>query len=417
MGNKVGPRRLVGKFPLFFIEPFPKLASQILPGLIGTIISNTGDTSDKNKNDLDPFLKFNKLSSGVFDAAEAAIRAITELTEEAQKNMDKMNAQLKSLKSADEKFKAEYYTKFMQAKTEIRYVRNQLKKLASKTMAEVRSLKLLLSDVNRNGDAVLLKISLKKLKDLMTESREILDDSTTKYYKSIRVLDELNSKFQTLKTEVEYTLMHNTAEYDKTSSSIRKKGYGYSALCLIFPPSCVIVYASVAGVVESDLSRYRGELEFFKTISKDMMESSDKINKKVKEAINMFNTEIQMIDAWVNSVNIVSKNIDEFPVEYLCKYASIRTIFMSGLIDLENSASNFYNCHTSKDSQDCWQKRQKEQETLKERHEDLLQHSMKEKYCHSITKKFVSTEHMTKLSCSALGDPVSEFIWRRWSKR
>ena len=55
----------------------------------------------------DTFVQFNRLTSGVFDAAEFAIKTLTELTEEAQKNMDKMNAQLKSLTKTDKQFKAE----------------------------------------------------------------------------------------------------------------------------------------------------------------------------------------------------------------------------------------------------------------------------------------------------------------------
>ena len=255
------------------------------------------------------------MSKTVFDAAESRIKDLTKLTEEAQKIMDNMNAQLKSLEQEDKEFKNEYYTKFMQAKTDIRIVRNQLKKLASKTMAVVRSLKLLLSDVDKNGDAMLLKLSLKKLKDFMTESLKILEDSTTNYYNSMKVFDKLNAKFQSLKTEVDYALMKNQAEYENKASDIRTKAYTYTALCLLLPPTCILAYPATAGIIESNLSHYRGDLEFFKTVSKDMIKSSEKINEKVKEAIQMFNTEIQMIDAWINSVDIVSKNIDDFPTE------------------------------------------------------------------------------------------------------
>ena len=293
-----------------------QVAAQILPGLIGNIIINAGDTGDKHKkNDLDTFIQFNNLSKTVFDAAESRIKDLTKLTEEAQKIMDNMNAQLKSLEQKDKEFKNEYYTKFMQAKTDIRIVRNQLKKLASKTMAVVRSLKLLLSDVDKNGDAMLLKLSLKKLKDFMTESLKILEDSTTNYYNSMKVFDKLNAKFQSLKTEVDYALMKNQAEYENKASDIRTKAYTYTALCLLLPPTCILAYPATAGIIESNLSHYRGDLEFFKTVSKDMIKSSEKINEKVKEAIQMFNTEIQMIDAWINSVDIVSKNIDDFPTE------------------------------------------------------------------------------------------------------
>merc|ERR1719219_2098145 len=48
--------------------------------------------------------------------------------------------------------------------------------------------------------------------------------------------------------------------------------------------------------------------------------------------------EIELIDIRIHSAKTVSDNIDQYPVEYLRKYESIRNIVISGLDDLKNDA-------------------------------------------------------------------------------
>lgn len=51
--------------------------------------------------------------------------------------------------------------------------------------------------------------------------------------------------------------------------------------------------------------------------------------------------EIELINKWANSAERVSKNIDDYPEEYLRKYETIRTAFRNGLNDLKNVAKKF----------------------------------------------------------------------------
>ena len=61
----------------------------------------------------------------------------------------------------------------------------------------------------------------------------------------------------------------------------------------------------------------------------------------IHEAIDILTNEIELINNWNNSAEIVNKNIDKYSKEYLKKYVSIRTIFVKGLDDLNKSAEDF----------------------------------------------------------------------------
>ena len=51
--------------------------------------------------------------------------------------------------------------------------------------------------------------------------------------------------------------------------------------------------------------------------------------------------EINHIDKWANSAELVSKNIDQYPVESMRKYETFRDLFKNGLDDLKNVADIF----------------------------------------------------------------------------
>ena len=72
-----------------------------------------------------------------------------------------------------------------------------------------------------------------------------------------------------------------------------------------------------------------------------MLESGYNFEKNINEAIDILIEEIELINQWANSAELVSKNIKKYPVEYLRKYQTIRTIFINGLDDLDLAAKNF----------------------------------------------------------------------------
>ena len=72
-----------------------------------------------------------------------------------------------------------------------------------------------------------------------------------------------------------------------------------------------------------------------------MLESGQKFDQTIHLAIDILTDEVELINNWANSAEVVNKNIDKYPQQYLKKYRSIRTVFINGLDDLNNSALQF----------------------------------------------------------------------------
>jgi len=78
-----------------------------------------------------------------------------------------------------------------------------------------------------------------------------------------------------------------------------------------------------------------------KRILDGLTKSGEDFNSSLRGAIAILNGEIDLLDRWRNSAEIVKKNIAEYPVEYLRKWKVVKSAFVTGLDDLENNAKEF----------------------------------------------------------------------------
>merc|ERR1712066_806297 len=182
----------------------------------------------------------------------------------------------------------------------LRQTRQGLRKLADKTVKDVRDLKIVLGGLDKTNGLIFLKIFINRMKDLMVES-----------------LDAEREKLQ------------------------QKHSQCFRDWCgeewLIFPFPCLFgCTASVHASIDPSV-----EYENLKTITERMLESGNNFDQAIKVAIRILTKEIELITVWNKSAKVVSKNIDEYPAEFLKKYKSVRNIFISGLDDLNDAAENF----------------------------------------------------------------------------
>merc|ERR1712018_1124369 len=110
-----------------------------------------------------------------------------------------MEIELKTLESDELKFEDNYFPAYNEAKSYLRETRQDLRKLAHRTVADVRDLKILLEALDETNDTIFLKISINRMKDLMIETLETLTEAKEKYNKAVETFDNLNS----------YVALHN----------------------------------------------------------------------------------------------------------------------------------------------------------------------------------------------------------------
>ena len=94
------------------------------------------------------------------------------------------------------------------------------------------------------------------------------------------------------------------------------------------------VYGVTDEIIPLDFHPKRATFQKFQTITGN-------IDDAILIATNCLSDEINVLDKWHISVDVVASNIDDFPVEYLRKFKPIKDIFIMELSELRQSAEEF----------------------------------------------------------------------------
>ena len=109
---------------------------------------------------------------------------------ETEKEILKKYAILKTLGREDTEFETNYFPAYYRAKSYLRETRQDLRRLAQKTLSEVRDLKIVLEDLVACNDSVIFTIFSNRLKDLRVES---LKEAREKYEYAVKTFEDTNS--------------------------------------------------------------------------------------------------------------------------------------------------------------------------------------------------------------------------------
>jgi len=264
---------------------------------------------------------------------------VAENLEEAEKNIIQLNIELKLLETEETKYKTDYIPEFNKAKRYLRESRQKLRKLADRTVKEVTSLKALLKDLDESKEMFLLDASLDKMKDLMIETLETLKEALETYNSAQETFQNMNSLIKQQNIMLKKMLDEDTAEYEAWRSKAEKR----KIACIIADVFGLLGLCSGINhlVHRGTMEKYTKMLEMLEGTTSRMMKSGEDFDITIKNAMTIVNSEIELIDKWSNNAEIVKKNIDKYPKESLKKYNSIRTIFVTGLDDLQKSAEEF----------------------------------------------------------------------------
>merc|ERR1712241_974235 len=133
----------------------------------------------------------------------------------AEENLLQMEVGLKSLKYEVPKLRIDgnYFSDFNKAKSYVRQTRQGFREFAYKAVIELRDLKILIQDVGKSQDSILLTISLGKMKDLMIKTLKTLKEAEENYKNAMELFNALNTSITSKLEELEKMLNRNSAEY------------------------------------------------------------------------------------------------------------------------------------------------------------------------------------------------------------
>jgi len=313
------------------------------------------DVNNQIINNLDAFPGFTEEGKNILKNSKLT-EHIAEALNEVEKNIREMDAELKLLENEEAHFEDNYFLAYNEAKRYLRETRQALRKLADKTIKEVKSLKVLLEDLDKTDDTVLLQASIEKMKDLMIDTLETLKEALEKYNSAFETFENLNSSIKTQNRKLEKLVDKNSAEYKDWTHKTRAgvyTGVGATTVGLIVADvfGCLGICSAVGAAasistsvgIEVTIANYYAKLRTLKIITDRMVESGGKFDRTINEAIVILTDEIELINNWTNSAEVVNRNIDKYPEAYLKKYKSIRIIFVNGLDDLSSAAQDFMN--------------------------------------------------------------------------
>ena len=297
------------------------------------------DVEAEVTNHLDIFTNFHHETGKLF-LNSSVIETIVKMLLEAETNILEMHAKLKKIEKEEIQFVGNYFPKFNEAKSYLRQTRQGLRKLADRTVKDVRDLKTVLGGLDKTNDPYFLKIFINRMKDLMIETLESLEEAKEIYNSVLETFDNLNSSIKAQNLQI--------LDEKESQDAERKKQQQIHSQCfndwcgedwIIFPFPCLLGCVTSGGF--SAYIHPTVEYENLKTITERMLESGNDFDQAIKVAIGILTEEIELTTVWNKSAKVVNKNIDEYPAEYLRQYKSVRNIFISGLDDLNDAAENF----------------------------------------------------------------------------
>jgi len=271
---------------------------------------------------------------------------VSQSLEEAEQNILEMEAELKSLQSKVEQLKNEgdFFPEFNKAKRQLRETRQELRELAHRTITEVDNVNGLLEDLNNGKIPVLLKITIDRMKILMIETGERLTEARKKYQSALFAFDNLKSSVAVQNSVLGNVVDTMNGVYQENKAYADKWNYNCGIISwFTFGLCSLITYYEN----EKPLGEALEELTDMTTRTDKLLERQETLNADIEAAIAIMTNEIELINEWANSAELVSKNIAEYPEEYLRKFETIRTIFKTGLDDLKSVAQRFLDQPTS----------------------------------------------------------------------
>merc|ERR1712203_848005 len=130
-------------------------------------------------------------------------------------------------------FEDNYFPAYNEAKRYLRETRQGLRKLAQRTVSEVRDLKILLEDLDKNEDLFLLQASLDKMKDFMIETLKTLKEALENYNSALESFDNLNSTIARHDRKLEEMTDRNSDEYEDWTEKVRGRVYYSPVGCIV----------------------------------------------------------------------------------------------------------------------------------------------------------------------------------------
>jgi len=347
-------------------------------------------------SDIDSDSQFNSIveftqETGKLLNDSSVINNVVKMLQAAEKNMIVMTAELKTLKTEDIRTFSEsidsgvdlstleelktmdnVFPKFNTAKLYVRETREELRKLAYRTVSDVSDVKPLIEALDETTNealgALFIKISITRIKELMKVTLVTLEEAKIKYNLAIQDFENIKFIFAIKNRELQQFAQKIEESARNVSSTLKplilssgyppnselykylfnneESGLNVSSTTIPFPTS-LLISSIVLPISLNSLEAYIKMLNInaflpkLQRISDEMLGSINNFEEAIKRATDILAKDINLAGEWNQNAKLVSDNIDLYPEKYLRTVVSLRNIFIGGLETLKHSAEIF----------------------------------------------------------------------------
>merc|ERR1712062_756260 len=306
--------------------------------------SSDQDVGANIENQVNDILEFNSKTGNLLNNSNL-FGKVSQSLNNATQNILEMEAELKTLASKFSSLQNEksYFPEFNKAKSSLRQTRQQLRELAHRTVIEEENVRSLLEALDNDATSpshkpILLKAAIGRMKLLMEETKEKLKAAKNKYDEATLAYTNLISSVKAQHDILGLEARKIYEKFNEDKEYTEKVRYNCKWGSVFTFGLCSLTHHFVN---EVPLEEARVEVENLETMSEKLTERAKILNKDINEAIGIMKNEIDLIDKWANSAELVRKNIDDFPEETLRQFEPFRVVFKNGLDDLKKAAENF----------------------------------------------------------------------------
>lgn len=290
-----------------------------------------------------------KLLKKKFDEFDALIK-------EADQNIHVVQQDIASLTTQNLKFTKDFLTDYHTAKEEVRIIRQDLRKLARKTVSACNKMKKLIENWDEKENAF-IKQQFKFMRLLLEESLETLENAKIRYNKAITSINKATEQLRLFSEKVYNMTDVNSQEYQQWTSDARAAAYTTAAgvsigllvadifgcLGLCSTIGNAATWGATAGTLEAKIKEYTIALEGLIRIGDRVKGNINEFNTEMNGAKAILIEEIKLITDWEVAAEEVNNNIDSFSIEDLKAIAVFQEIFVGDLDVLKKTAEDYLN--------------------------------------------------------------------------
>jgi len=149
---------------------------------------------------------------------------------------------------------------------------------------------------------------------LLTITTQKLKEAKERYVKMSTKLAETKGELGTFRDIVEPLNKVHSDRYKAYTKKLRLEAYAGAAGCLVFPPSCAIVYATLAPIIEKKIKNYKREVDTLISNSQKVVASVTNMLEKIDNKDKELKEELELIVDWENAALMAKKNYGTYSI-------------------------------------------------------------------------------------------------------